>query len=1087
MESSVPIVESAPEDAIENPICIIGFEEPSPELAGGKGFTAPGNQGEGWKQKPHNGHKFRDKAARESGTLDPGSGSDGGKAGEMRPLPKWSKKEDVVLLNFVKENGKAGWARVGRMLGRTGKQCRNRFYNALDPELSAKEWTAEEDRCMVELHKRFGCRWAILARHLPGRGQNTIKNHWNCVARTCKDTSTSAKKFAPSPLRAYIASLKPSLENRGESDKGVISSQPGAPSDMEESDKPLPLTALPGGPEIAIAQAGEDPGETGDPPRLRMPIVSDGKPPVALTLDNVIEEGPTAKLARKLGAENDGPVIPLKKQRSESPERGRGETPLGGASKRSHSAGTVWRLDQISQWITEWAKPGDVPRGGSPVPVQERGGFQDPQVGTPRMRATSSGSPQAGSLDSTRKRDRGVIDFGENESGERPAESGGHFDWKAQLLAQWTSSRSGGSPEQTAFHLTETGGSTPVTIPLQKQGRGSAFVATGGAAKRKTRQGGEGHSPRAGGLVVSDLPLDEIDASGGSSGSGNSAEENFDWKAQWAILNARHPGPGGGAEQQLPRGGVRWEDMVSGVPPGLLARYASADVSEPGWLRAAIGKSASEASSGGAGRDESEAPLSEGLVAQGVANTQFSPPLDGSFTALLKEVSDTIRRPPAGATRVQAHKPQASGEGGELLRSFGSPPTSAGFGGTDSHLFGGDNSFFRWTVGSPLSEKQFLRSASENESRGEPSAFVLQSSPPDETPLDPEQTPHPCEELLPARQSLESGSAGRGPGGLYLGHEPPPQEPRASWGAGAESGQHSPPRKASVANPALTKLVTEHLCSLLDQQAKQFNAVDPANPTRLDPDQVVKLREQHVQMRAAIAFLSTLTRSGTPVLPYEEGDNREGFGASVADGSVSLVSPSTPDSASSPIRTPYTEGGGKRPRRGGLLGGAMGGHSGKPVDVGPMQGLRLEEPGVGGGGEQATEGGGWNELPDDMGDSGDRLEETNASGAGLKQGDRMPGWVGLEDPKAPERIEPVGNGAEWHQWLAQQVPPGQVPLPGDSAGGPDATTAGADVAVREAKEQSSHSAGHRSPSGASSDVEQRFAQCFLTWPDENQT
>jgi hypothetical protein len=45
-------------------------------------------------------------------------------------------KEDALLRSFVKENGKVGWARIGRVLGRSGKQCRNRWYNALDPELS---------------------------------------------------------------------------------------------------------------------------------------------------------------------------------------------------------------------------------------------------------------------------------------------------------------------------------------------------------------------------------------------------------------------------------------------------------------------------------------------------------------------------------------------------------------------------------------------------------------------------------------------------------------------------------------------------------------------------------------------------------------------------------------------------------------------------------------------------------------------------------------------------------------------------------------------------------------------------------------
>jgi hypothetical protein len=61
----------------------------------------------------------------------------------------WSRHEDEIIIRYVAENGKKSPSKLSALLlGRIGKQCRDRWMNALNPSLDHGPWTPEEGRLL---------------------------------------------------------------------------------------------------------------------------------------------------------------------------------------------------------------------------------------------------------------------------------------------------------------------------------------------------------------------------------------------------------------------------------------------------------------------------------------------------------------------------------------------------------------------------------------------------------------------------------------------------------------------------------------------------------------------------------------------------------------------------------------------------------------------------------------------------------------------------------------------------------------------------------------------------------------------------
>jgi hypothetical protein len=127
-----------------------------------------------------------------------------------QPQEDWAEDEDELLSKIIrylvanrrKQTTENKWNEVAKELYkqshqayfRRPKQCRERWRNYLDPDISKGEWCQSEDSVLLEYVLEIGKKWSAISKCMKNRTEHAVKNRFKSLLKKYKKENSKNVK-----------------------------------------------------------------------------------------------------------------------------------------------------------------------------------------------------------------------------------------------------------------------------------------------------------------------------------------------------------------------------------------------------------------------------------------------------------------------------------------------------------------------------------------------------------------------------------------------------------------------------------------------------------------------------------------------------------------------------------------------------------------------------------------------------------------------------------------------------------------------------------------------------------------------------
>lgn len=128
----------------------------------------------------------------------------------VRRKSKFTREEDEQLSKLIARYGSSNWDLIAsKMPNRNARQCRDRWYYSVSPDVSKEPWSQDEDQLLLWAYSKLGPKWVQISRCFRNRTDTHIKNRWLVLQRRFRKYGTiQSIEDIKRPIIQSLASLE---------------------------------------------------------------------------------------------------------------------------------------------------------------------------------------------------------------------------------------------------------------------------------------------------------------------------------------------------------------------------------------------------------------------------------------------------------------------------------------------------------------------------------------------------------------------------------------------------------------------------------------------------------------------------------------------------------------------------------------------------------------------------------------------------------------------------------------------------------------------------------------------------------------